>query len=233
MRVHTVEQWSCKHETVTIIATRNDPGDILDVVVGLLEEYGYDGWALRDVAEQAHASLATIYKYFPSRDDLIVGAVERWMDQHVYRPIHEPSAGRSVFEALAEVFRTIFEPWEDHPRMLEVFVRACDSNGRDRLRAQGNTALEPVSRLFEELEPIWAEDLNIILTNTVEGALTRYVRGEIEVTDILPELERTLYRLEQVVTTGTTRLTLRRSPSPRRPGRSSRGSRRRAKGQFS
>jgi AcrR family transcriptional regulator len=207
---------------VTLTPSRSDPGDILDVVVELLEEDGYDGWALRHVAERAHASLATIYKHFPSRDDLIVEAVERWMDRHVYLPIHEPLAGQSVFEALADVFRAIFEPWEDHPQMLEVFVRACATNGRDRLRAQASRAIEPIAQLFEELEPAWAEDLGLILTNTVEGALTRYVNGEILVTDILRDLQRTLYRLEQVVTTKDTRLSRKRTPARRSAARNSR-----------
>ena len=122
---------------VEMSQARTDPSAILDVVVKLLEEGGYDGWALRDVAEQARASLATVYKHFPSRDELIIAAVERWMDVHIYRPIKVPPKDQSVFEALAELFQTIFKPWEQHPGMLHVFLRAGSSNGRQRLRAQG------------------------------------------------------------------------------------------------
>jgi AcrR family transcriptional regulator len=77
---------------------RSDPEDILDEVIGLLEERGYDGWQLRDVAERAHASLSTIYKHFPSREELIVAAVERWMNEHVYQTIQDPSDGSSPDE---------------------------------------------------------------------------------------------------------------------------------------
>jgi AcrR family transcriptional regulator len=177
---------------------RSDPNIILDVVIELLEDRGYDGWALKDVAERAHASLATIYKQFPSREDLIVAAVERWMEANVYRPIHEPEANQTVFEALAALFRTIFEPWEQHPNMLQVFVRASAVNGGDRLRTQGQTAMEPLQSAFDSVDRALMDDVNMVLTNVVEGALSRYVNGKIEITEILDNLERTVTLLSQV-----------------------------------
>ena len=58
---------------------------------------------------------------------------------------------------------------------------------------------EPLRALFEELDPAWAEDLNMIIVNAIEGVFSRFSRGEIAVTEILPCLERTLIRLSQVV----------------------------------
>jgi AcrR family transcriptional regulator len=177
---------------------RSDPNIILDVVIELLEVRGYDGWALKDVAERAHASLATIYKQFPSREELIVAAVERWMEANVYRPIREPEANQTVFEALATLFRTIFEPWEQHPNMLQVFVRASAVNGGDRLRIQGHAAMEPLQSAFGAVDRAWMDDVNMILTNVVEGALSRYVSGKIAITEILDNLERTVLLLSHV-----------------------------------
>ncbi len=191
------------------------PGAILDVVTGLLQKKGYDGWQLRDVADGAHVSFTTIYKSFPSREALIVAAVERWMAEHVYRPIPVPAEGVSVFDALVDALHHIFEPWEEHPEMLQVFVQACSTSGRERLRAQGNEAIAPVFALAEaQLDPAFAADLNLVLSNVVEGALTRYVNHELRVTEILPILVRTLHRLEQASTAAST-------PPPRkRPTRS-------------
>jgi AcrR family transcriptional regulator len=185
--------------TVPKNPARSDPHTILAVVATVLEDRGYDGWTLQDVALRAHVSLTTIYKQFPSRDELIVAAVERWMDQHVYRPIPELSENQTLFQALAVMFQTIFEPWEAHPAMLQVFVQACAANGRQRLRAQGQAALDPLRTAFENLDSDWADDINMILTNVVEGALSRYLNGEIRITEILTNLERTLSRLDQVV----------------------------------
>jgi AcrR family transcriptional regulator len=188
-----------KYVTVPNSPVRSVPNTILTVVARLLEDRGYDGWTLQDVAERAHVSLTTIYKQFPSRDELIIAAVEQWMDEHVYRPIPELSENQTLFQALALMFQTIFEPWGAHPAMLEVFVQACAADGRQRLRAQGRAALDPLRTAFENLDHDWADDISMILTNVVEGALARYLKGEIRITEILTDLERTLSRLDQVV----------------------------------
>ena len=84
----------------------------LNVVLPLLESEGYDKIQLVDVAEKARMSLATIYKYFPSRDELLVAAVERWMDENAYQ--FPPLRDEPIFDALMRVYRKIFEPWEEH-----------------------------------------------------------------------------------------------------------------------
>ncbi len=208
---------------MTTSAARNDADDILNIVIKLLEDHGYDNWQLRDVAEQAHASLATIYKHFRSREDLVVAAVERWMEENIYRPFHQPSEGEPLFESLSRMFHTILEPWEQHPTMLNVFVRACSTKARDRLRAQGTAAIAPLSAAYErELEGEFQRDVTMILTNVVEGALTRYVNGEIAVTDILPTLERTLHRLEQAAQTEQPGAKRRRAAAPNHAPRGTR-----------
>lgn len=177
-------------------STRNARDAILDAVVDLLEEYGYDGWQLRDVAASARASFATIYKYFPSREVLIVAALERWMEEHIYQAIEKPSDDLEPFEILREMFHAIFEPWERHPQMLQVFVQAATAEGGDELRYQGYEATASMEGVFKKFDRSFASDLLAILTNVVEGLLSRYFMGLIEVTEILTTIERVLYRLE-------------------------------------
>jgi AcrR family transcriptional regulator len=198
-------------------SARSDPEDILDEVIGLLEECGYDGWQLRDLAQRSHASLATVYKHFPSRDELIVAAVERWMNEHIYQTIRIPSDDMSLSEALMDMFHKVFEPWERHPIMLRVFVRARFVTGGDRLLSQGVAAVEPFGRFYaDKLDPTFARDLSMILNNAVNGALVRYLNGEIEITDILPNLERTVYWLNALA------VTMRPEPTRRKPGTATR-----------
>jgi TetR/AcrR family transcriptional regulator, cholesterol catabolism regulator len=198
-------------------STRNARDAILDAVVILLEDYGYDGWQLRDAAALAQASFATIYKYFPSRELLIVAALERWMEEHVYRVIEKPSEDLAPFEVLREMFHTIFEPWEQHPQMLQVYVQASTAEGGDRLTAQGYEATASMESVFKSFDRSFASDLLAILTNVVEGLLSRYVMGLIAVTDILPTIERTLYRLECAATNDSERDSPQKRKSRSRP----------------
>jgi AcrR family transcriptional regulator len=178
-----------------------EPNTILAVVIELLETRGMDGWQLREVAERLRMSLSTLYKFFPSRDELIVAAVERWMEQHAFEPIVTPAPDKSVFEALNSMFHTIFQPWEQHPEMLHVYIRTGEAGARARLLAQGRAATRPLFRSLTPLDRSLASDLEVILTNVAEGAVARFSRGEIAVTDILLILERTLIRLEQAANT--------------------------------
>ena len=57
---------------------------ILDIVVEMLDSEGYEAVQLREVARRARVSLATIYKRYPTRDELIVAALDGWMDANRY-----------------------------------------------------------------------------------------------------------------------------------------------------
>src|SRR5689334_20605913 len=109
-------------------AERAQPGDqaarpsgdvIVAVVQELLESGGSDAVQLREVARRAHVSLATIYRQFPTRDDLVVTAIERWMSDNSYAALTPPVGDESVYDGLMRGLRHVFEPWERNPRMLE------------------------------------------------------------------------------------------------------------------
>ena len=167
---------------------------ILAEVVTLLESGGPDAVVLREVARRARVSLRDVYSQFGSRDELIVAAVGQWMDTNVYRPLAEPGVDASLFDALIRQFRHIFEPWEQNPRMLESFVYARSAPSGDRLLRQGVEAAEPISAL-QGLEPAYAEDVAVIMTNLVYALMGRFAAGQLPITEIMPTIERVLRRL--------------------------------------
>ena len=112
---------------------------VLDVVVELLEERGYDSVHVRDVAKRARTSSKTIYKIYESRDDLIVSALERWMATSVYANFEMPLPGDSLRDSLLRTLGAIFGAWERHPRMLEAWYRTLDGTDHQRLSIQGVT----------------------------------------------------------------------------------------------
>jgi AcrR family transcriptional regulator len=61
---------------------RRSPETTADVVVDLLESEGYEAVEVRTVARRARISLATMYELFATRDELILLAVERWMQEN-------------------------------------------------------------------------------------------------------------------------------------------------------
>jgi AcrR family transcriptional regulator len=176
---------------------RVDP--ILEIVVELLDTEGYEAVQLREVARRARVSLATIYKRYATRDELIVAALEWWMDANRYAGLAAPatfSSGSSVYSNLMDMFRTIFEPWEQHPLMLRSYFRARSGPGGQRLIQRGLDAVLPVARAaLAQLDSQFAQDFELILTGAIFGFLSRFTAGEIGVTEIVPGIERTVFWL--------------------------------------
>jgi AcrR family transcriptional regulator len=179
-----------------VMAQESDP--ILDVVVEILETEGYDAVQLREVAKRARTSLTTIYKRFPTRDTLIMAALQRWMDENRYAGLasQTPEPGESVYDGLMRVFRTIFEPWERHPDMLRAYFRARSAPGGQRLVSRGLDAVIPAAMaVLAGAQPDLVEELPPIVSNLAYGLVARFAAGEIPITDILPTLDRALFRL--------------------------------------
>jgi len=165
---------------------------ILDIVVELLETEGYDAVQLREVARRARTSLATIYKRYGTRDELILAALDCWMEENRYSGLTEPhDTDESLYAGLMRVLRTIFEPWERHPAMLNAYFRARSGPGGQKLIRRGFDAVVPaVMDVLSDADPAFIQDMDAIVSNVAYGLLGRFAAGEIEITDILPSLDR-------------------------------------------
>jgi AcrR family transcriptional regulator len=169
---------------------------IVGVVQELLESGGYDAVQLREVARRARVSLATIYRLFPTRDDLVVTAIEQWMSTHSYAELAMPEPDESVYDGLMRGLRYVFEPWEQNPRMLEAYHRARTGPGGRRLDRQGMRAIQPnANALLADADPEYVDDLTLILKNMAYAVIGRFAAGTLDITAILPTLERAVFRL--------------------------------------
>jgi TetR/AcrR family transcriptional regulator, cholesterol catabolism regulator len=171
---------------------------VLGIVADILETRGYEAVQLREVARRAKTSLATIYKRYANREELIVAALQKWMEDNRYsalaRQPREPD--ESLYAGMMRVLRTIFEPWERHPAMLTAYFRARAAPGGQRLVSRGMDIVAPaVFEVLGDVEDGFIADLDHIVSSVVYGLLGRFAAGEIEITDILPILDRTVFWL--------------------------------------
>jgi len=183
--------------TTSPAASKRDDADaILDVVTHLLEDGGEDGLQLRQVAKEARVSLSTVYKYFPSRDELVIAAVERWMAERVYASLPVVSPDEPLADRLTRWFGQLFAPWAEQPNMLRIFMRAALLPGGERLTRQGEQLAGPsAAHLFDGDDPAFVADVAMIITNVIQGLLSRFAQGQIGMDDVGEELERTIHRL--------------------------------------
>jgi TetR/AcrR family transcriptional regulator, cholesterol catabolism regulator len=173
------------------------PDRILDAVVDLLETEGYEAVQLREVARRARTSLATIYKRYTTRDELILAALERWMEVNRYSGLARPhEKDESIYAGLTRVLRTIFEPWERHPAMLEAYFRARTAPGGKKLVRRGfDTVVPAAMEALSGADADFIRDVDTIFSSVVYGLMGRFAAGEIDIAEIVPSLDRTVHYL--------------------------------------
>ncbi len=150
------------------------------------------------MARRAKTSLATIYKRYSTRDELILAALHSWMDEHRYSSLTQqsPPPSESIYEGMMRLLRSIFEPWEQHPAMLTAFFRARAAPGGQELFRRGLDITVPsFMQVLADVDDEFVRDLETILSTVIFGLLGRYAAGELEITDIVPSLDRTVYWL--------------------------------------
>jgi AcrR family transcriptional regulator len=191
------------------------PERIIDAVVDLLDSDGYDGWSVSTVARLARVSLRDVYRHFPSQRDvraqLIAAALKRWIDNHAYSDITPPTDS-SLRDGLTWCFRRMLEPWENHPRLLEAYQRARTTPAGCDLDVYGLAPFFAAIRgLVVGLDRSYVDDLSMTLANVLLGLITQVARGEIALADVVPKLERTVFRM----TSDNAALAQRASAEPR------------------
>jgi AcrR family transcriptional regulator len=170
--------------------------DIIDAVIRLLEAEGYEAVQVRRVAAEASVSLATLYRLYGSRDELIIRALERWMQESAYAGLDALPTTDTVEENLTAILHTVFARWERQPHMLVAFIRARLSPNGIRLQHQGLAAVEPRALLaLADIDPDLLADLSMITEHVLLAALARFAAGEIEVSEIVTMLDRTIRRV--------------------------------------
>ncbi|MGW0040118.1 TetR family transcriptional regulator [Rhodococcus sp. NPDC003348] len=170
---------------------------LLDTVVDLLENEGYGAVQLREVARRARTSLSTIYKRYATRDELILAAIERWMAGNHSGLVTKPrDPNEPLHPAMMRVIRAIFEPWEQHPAMLFAYFRVSAAPGGEGFAVRSFDAVVPVGMaVLSDVDPDFVADLESILSSVVYGLVGRCRDGLIEVTDIMPTIDRTVFWL--------------------------------------
>lgn len=173
---------------------------ILDAVLDLLRERGYDEVRVRDVWERTGVGTDTIYRYFGSRDGMIAAALARWTDESFVQVAPSWLRGATPAERVLSMCRGTWDVWEQNAELLEPFVRAAIVNPRDEdgLRIRTLRSLAPVmASALDGVDPDYRSDVLLVIESVTHSAMTNVIRGYIAIDEVYPMLERTVRRLAQ------------------------------------
>ena len=100
---------------------------VIAAAVELASEGGYEAVQMRDVAAQADVALGTLYRYFPSKDHLLIAALAEQVSTLQRRLAQKPPRGTNAADRVVDVLRRASRALEREPRLTAALVTALSS----------------------------------------------------------------------------------------------------------
>src|SRR5947199_3769707 len=100
---------------------------VIAAAVDLASEGGYEAVQMRDVAREADVALGTLYRYFPSKDHLLIAALAEQVSTLQRRLGQKPPRGTNAAERVGDVLRRACRAPERAPPFTAALVTALSS----------------------------------------------------------------------------------------------------------
>ncbi len=97
---------------------------IVDAAIALAETGGFDGVKLRDVADASGVALGTLYKYFRSKEDVLLFAINEDSAQLLRVMAERPPRGARASDRLVELFARATRGLTRRPSFARAVLRA-------------------------------------------------------------------------------------------------------------
>lgn len=85
---------------------------------------GYEAVQMRDVAARAGVALGTIYRYFPSKDALLLAVMVHWLGDLEQRVTTHPPTGATTRERIMDVLGRALGAMDRDPRLTTAVIGA-------------------------------------------------------------------------------------------------------------
>ena len=101
---------------------------VVDTARRLAEDGGYDAVQMRTVAQQADVALGTIYRYFTSKDQLLLAVLSQVAEQLEGQINERPPSGATAAERVADVTGRCCAVLEANPLLGHAMVTALSTS---------------------------------------------------------------------------------------------------------
>jgi TetR/AcrR family transcriptional regulator, cholesterol catabolism regulator len=166
---------------------------VIDAAFELGAERGYDAVQMRDVSASANVSLATIYRYFSSKDHLLAAAMTEWTAKLQGRVAQSPPRGDTAADQLVDVLNRACRAMARQPKLSAALVRALSSTDagvqESAAQVQGQIA-QMAEPILADLDPAVRADVLAVLGHVWYSTLVAWASGRSDFDAVMVELER-------------------------------------------
>jgi len=131
---------------------------ILDAVFACAERFGLGRTTIADVSREAHLSRQTVYRYFPTRHDLLAALVLREEERLVQRVREAIAPHTDLRPALEAAFTTSLKTFREHP-LLDKVMATEPQELLPFLTVEANPVMSMGMRLTEQVLATRAADV--------------------------------------------------------------------------
>lgn len=175
---------------------------VIKAAMELAAEGGYEAVQMRDVAARARVALGTLYRYFPSKNQLLVAALGEWVGELQQRLAQRPPRGETPADRVVDVVRRAARALEREPKLTAAFVAALssldaedDPRSVEYARAVGHTIAEIITGAAHDGEVPNREAVVMILSHVWFSSVVARIRGWAPPGQLEQDLETTVRKL--------------------------------------
>jgi len=171
---------------------------MLEVTAELAVEGGWDAVQMREVAQRADVALGTLYRYFPSKEYLLVSVMIHDIEGLADRLSVRPPEGDDPVERVVDVLRRANRALLRDPQVTVAMIRALVSGNKDIAPAVMTTRVLMRRIISDALDSdgvaegeAGERDLLVIdlLGDIWLAALVSWISGVAPDTSLVPKLE--------------------------------------------
>jgi AcrR family transcriptional regulator len=171
---------------------------VIDAAFELGAERGYDAVQMRDVAATANVALATIYRYFSSKDHLLAAAMTEWTARLQGRVAQSPPRGTTPADQLVDVLNRACHALQRQPKLSMALVRALSSSDagvRESLLEVQRQISSMGDDILAALDQATRDDILAVLGHVWYSTLVAWANGRTDFAFVTRELERAVRTL--------------------------------------
>lgn len=186
--------------TSTLTQSQQERRDrMLEATAELAQQGGWDAVQMREVAQRSDVALGTLYRYFPSKEFLLVSVMLSDIEGLADRLAVRPPEGEDPVERVIDVLRRANRALQREPQVTIAMIRALVSGNQDIAPAVLQTRLM-MRRIISDALGAEAGDEDVaegdglmmsidLLSDVWMAALVGWISGVEPASAVAPKLE--------------------------------------------
>jgi AcrR family transcriptional regulator len=165
---------------------------ILKVAIGFLDAREYEQVHMREIAETAGVALATLYRYFPSKEQLFASAFYAWGEP--FGAQVRSRRGQAVTDEarLQGAVRRSLRAYEQNPRFYRLITSlqlGVDKVASDLMTRFGERYRRVLSEVMEDTDEEDARRVALIVVGALDALLRKWSTGDLTMRQVYKEIE--------------------------------------------